>query len=247
MTDFDLALKKPFTSFKVLIIGILLSILPIIRWFAYGFILECSKIGKNRSDDIPEWKNWKELFVKGFLATVIEAIYYLPSFLILLIFGLGLMNFLLKEGIATEIFNNFISRASPESLQLIMQKQIPFIMPYLVKMVPVLIIAGILLIIAAYIVPMAILNYLKNNRFSAAFEKDVFRKAFTGKFFLIRIIAGILTLIVASILAYVPIIGYAISFFIMGVFSYTLFGQAYLELEAPKEIKKEKRIKKLKR
>ena len=44
--NYEEAIKKPFTDIAKLIIGIILSFIPIIWWFAKGFILESSGLGK---------------------------------------------------------------------------------------------------------------------------------------------------------------------------------------------------------
>jgi len=242
--DYDLALKKPFTSFKKLIIGILLSILPIVRWFAFGYILECSALGRNKTNNLPEWTNWKELFVKGFLATVIQLIYYIPAIIVLLIFGATALFALIKTLLTTELWQAVISGASEETIQSLIQPNLPLLTPYIVALAPFLVIAGILGLLAKYITPIAVLNYVKNNKFEYGFKGIVFKKAFTGKYFLAWLIIVVISLVISSILGYAIIIGPAIAFFIMGVFSYTLFGQVYLELEENLKVK-EKTVKKV--
>jgi hypothetical protein len=67
MMNIETAFKKPFSDIKKLIMGILLSIVPIVSFFASGYILECSGIGKKKSSNkMPEWKNFEYYFVKGF-------------------------------------------------------------------------------------------------------------------------------------------------------------------------------------
>lgn len=232
MPDYDLAVKKPFTNFKKLVIGILLSILPIIRLFAYGYILECSGLGRNKTNKLPEWKNFGDLFLKGFLATIIAIVYSIPALLVLLIFGATALFALIKGIMTPELIQAISAGSSAELIQPIIEQNIPGLMPLILSLLPVLIIAGLLGILAGYVVPMAILNYIKNNKFDSAFKKLVFKKAFTGKYLLTWILVLLISIIAGSIFSYVPIIGGAMSFFIMGVFGYTLFGQVYLELES---------------
>ena len=76
MVDYQSAFEKPFTDIKKLLIGILFSIVPIINFFARGFILECSGLGKTKpSKKMPEWKDFGSLFVKGLLYFIITIIY----------------------------------------------------------------------------------------------------------------------------------------------------------------------------
>ena len=85
--EFAKAVKKPFTDMKALLIGILLSILPIVRWFTVGYILDNSGVAKNRpaSSKLHAWDNWGDLFVKGLAAWVISFIYMIPAIFIMLI------------------------------------------------------------------------------------------------------------------------------------------------------------------
>ena len=65
------AVIRPFTDFKKLLIGILLNIIPVINFFALGYLLEC---GRTPKKDLPEWKNFGDFFVEGFFAAVIALI-----------------------------------------------------------------------------------------------------------------------------------------------------------------------------
>jgi hypothetical protein len=48
MVNYTDAFEKPFTDIKNLLIGILLSIIPVISWFAVGFQMKCSGVGKSK-------------------------------------------------------------------------------------------------------------------------------------------------------------------------------------------------------
>jgi hypothetical protein len=86
MMEFDKAIQKPISDWKTLLIGILLSIVPIVSWFAKGFALECSGLGKNKpSAKMPSWQGWGDLFIKGFIAWVITMIYMIPAILVVVI------------------------------------------------------------------------------------------------------------------------------------------------------------------
>ena len=83
MVNYEEALKKPFTELGKLVLGIILSIVPIVNWIAQGFIIECSGLGKIKpSKKMPEWKDLPDLFVKGFLSYLIIFIYAIPAIIV---------------------------------------------------------------------------------------------------------------------------------------------------------------------
>ena len=77
--EFSTALKRPFSDLKTFIIGSALSILPIINFFAFGYILEAAKLTLKKKNTLPEWNNWGNLFVKGLLSVLIGFIYMIPG------------------------------------------------------------------------------------------------------------------------------------------------------------------------
>jgi len=66
--EFEIAFKKPFTNFKKLLIGILISILPIVNLFATGYLLQVAKSTIKKKKELPEWSGWGDLFVNGLIA-----------------------------------------------------------------------------------------------------------------------------------------------------------------------------------
>ncbi len=79
MVDYFEAIKRPFQDIKKLIIGIVLSIIPIVNFVTLGYAL---KAGKAPTAKLPEWKDWGDLFVKGLAAIVISFIYMIPALLV---------------------------------------------------------------------------------------------------------------------------------------------------------------------
>jgi len=238
MVNYGEAVKKPFTDLTKLIIGIVLSLIPIINWFVQGFIIESSGLGKTKpSKKMPEWKNWGNLFFKGFISYVIAFIYIIPAGIVFLIgFGsasISLINTYLGTVIPKELLSSVIAgETSPEVIKHLVAENWVLALPTLIALAPVFLLGVVLLLIASYLTPAAVLNYLKNNKFSKAFDLDlVFKKAFSGKYFAVWIIAGLIITIVTAILNLIPLIGSAMAFFITGVIAYSLFGQAFREIK----------------
>jgi len=228
MVDFETAFKKPFTDLQKLVIGILLSILPIVNWFARGFAMECSGIGKNkRSKKMPEWNNWADYFTKGFFSVIIGLIYALPALIVFLI-GAGSM----IGSIIRMVFKNMIpfamSGADNAMMQNLLADRFMDMIPGLIRFLPFLLFSLLLGLAATYLVPMAILFYLKKNKLEEAFQlKKIAKKAFSNDYFLAWILVGLIGAFGGFLLARIPIIGGAAVSFIMQVIGFTLFGEVY--------------------
>lgn len=230
MVKYEEFIKKPFTDLTKLVIGIILSIIPIIHWFAKGFMIESSGLGKTKpSSKMPEWKNWGYLFIKGLASDIIFLIYAIPAILVFLI-GAGYAIGSLASAFMGTVPPEVLGETSPGVMRDLIQQNWTLVLPTLITLAPILILGFILLLIAFYLTPIAVLNYVKTKKFSGAFDFGlVFKKALTGKYFVAWLVVIILTGIVTAILSFIPVIGPAIAMFIMGVFSYSLYGQVYKE------------------
>jgi len=234
MVNYEVAFKKPFTDVSKLIIGILLSILPIVQWIAFGFILECSGVGKTKeSKDMPEWDNWGKLFVNGLLAMSIQVIYFIPAIIVIVI-GAGTMIIgmlsVLFGGVPSQMMQGLMANdpAAQTAFADFARNNWPALMPWIVTFLPFLIVGLILALIASYIVPIAVLNFFKSGKFSDGFAFGaIFKKAFTGNYFSAWLVVLVIAIVASMILGWLPWIGRAIQYFIVGVFSYTVYGQVY--------------------
>jgi hypothetical protein len=242
MVDYKEALEKPFTDLKKLLIGMLLSILPVINWFAVGFEMNCSNVGKIKSKKMPEWKNFGNLFKKGFFNFAIAFIYIiLPVLILMLSAGKIVLDALGKIPLA-----QLQAATTDEARTAILQPIIQGMVPSLIAVLPLVIFAVILSILVLYIIPIAVLSYLENERFSDAFKiKEIFKKAFTGKYFVIWLLVTVLSILINNIFKFIPYIGDSISAFIIGVIAFSLIGQVYLELsEKSVQVKRAKKRRK---
>lgn len=238
MVNYEESIKKPFTDLTKLIIGIILSIIPIVNFtIVTGFALESSGLGKTKpSKKMPEWKDWTNLFIKGLAALVIKIIYLIPAIVVIVI-GIGIAaaditGILLGTAMTPDMMNQIRTGGTmPEEVRMMFRNNWYMILPAIIKVAPIFILGFLLALIAAFLTPIAVLNYVKNKRFSAAFElRTVTKKAFTGKYFVVWLAVLVLTAIVGFVLAFIPIVGWAITLFIMGVIGYSLYGQVYREV-----------------
>ncbi len=205
MVDYKEAIKKPFTDIKKLVIGIALSILPIINFFAVGYSLEVARSTLNKKKTLPDWEKWRDLFVNGLLVVIISIVYFLPTliaFMLSLAYGIS-------AGLASEDILGGLFAAGP-----------------------FMIIAGLLFLLAAYLLPVSIINFVKQNSFKEAFAINlIFKKAFTVKYLGAWIISAIITLALGFVFGLIPIIGGAIGSFISGIIVMTIYAQVYSEIK----------------
>lgn len=75
---YEEAIRRPFSDYKKLGIGILLNIVPIINFIAMGYAFECAKLTLNNKNNLPEWKSFGSLFLKGLIYMLISIIYFVP-------------------------------------------------------------------------------------------------------------------------------------------------------------------------
>ena len=223
--DYEQAIKKPFTDIAKLIIGIVLSIIPIIHWLAKGFTLECSGVGKTKpSKKMPEFKEWWYLFIRGFASDIILVIYAIPAILVFII-GAGVFIGSLAQGAL--IPEGFMEGETEVMSQLISQDWY-LALPTLVQLAPIMIVGFILFLVAVYLTPIAVLNYLKTKKFSEAFNfSKIIKKAFTGDYFINWLIVTVITGIITFILSIIPWIGPGIALFVTGVIGYSIYGQVF--------------------
>jgi hypothetical protein len=54
MVDYTVSIKRPFSDFKKLLIGIVLSIIPIVNFIALGYQLNCAKTAMKKKYEHPD-------------------------------------------------------------------------------------------------------------------------------------------------------------------------------------------------
>jgi len=206
LVNYNEAFKRPFTDIKSLIIGCLLNILPIINFFAIGYILKSTDtlFPKKKNFAMPAWTDWGNLFVKGLVAIVITIIYLIPAIILVALVALS-------TGFAA------MTAIGPSAMG--------------IASFGMLGILGIIFFIAtAYIIPSAMLSYQMGGTFGAAFTVDVFRKAFTGAYAIPWVIGMLFGIALSIVLGFIPIIGSAIAGYISYVVLLSLLAQDYATL-----------------
>jgi len=213
------AIKRPFTNFSKLLIGIIFSIIPIVNFIAIGYQIQCAKTAMSKKFMMPKWENFGKLFVTGVLGSVIVFIYSIPALVLLLLavatFISDPINFIASGGTGFNYETFAGSMTGP---------------------ILVLLILGVVaLALASLVGSSALINYSSSLKFKEGFRKTVWRKAFNGKFFGTWLLAGIYGFLIAIILGLIPTfgiidIGDGIQGFIYGVTYMTALATIYKKL-----------------
>jgi hypothetical protein len=245
--NFGIAVKRPFELVKNFWIGSLLYLLskiPAIGFFIgllpQGYILGCAKKSLDNDHSLPDWTDWIDYLAKGIAYYVISLIYYVP-FLIFLIVFFGKPLF---SALASILGTVPSSDVIVNILLDVFTSQNMFFLFLIV----------FLFVVAAYVLPVAILNYLKNNSFGTAFNlRQVFSKSFTFIYLKAIILSLLYSVFVAIIMGmlvllfnvfgeyasfFISLVLLSMASFVIGVTSMTLFGMAYADIEDSERIVK---------
>ena len=241
--DYVKALKRPFSDTRKFLVGTILGMIPIVNLTVIGYTLNSTGLAKNNGnrDGLPEWTNFVELFMKGLGTVAIGIIMLLPAGLILLgTFGSVITSPALSMifgGVPMDTWNNYAAGQMTD-IQMedwFAQNWTEFI-PVFTKAVPLLLLGGLLAALAFYILPAAILGWVKEDRFSAAFSWETLKKTMTLDYLVNWLIVGYLGGVLTSLLGWVPFLSTGITMYVSGVFSYTVFAVLYERATSEEQI-----------
>lgn len=220
MIDYKTALKKPFTDFKKLALGLLFSIAAfMLPYLAFGNAMLASVLsliaflvglmvtgyyGRVASDtmkkhhDLPEWNDWKGLVYKGLCITILTFLYFTPL--------IAVVSIVLGFPLPQQPENIDFSKISGAGLSALLA----------------------FTIVISYIMPSAIMSYLKHDMFWYAFRfKDVFGKLASRNYFFGWAVSFAYLLLVTFLFSLVPYLGAPLSNFIEGVTIMSIMAEAY--------------------
>ncbi len=226
------ALKRPFMNTKKFVIGSVLGMIPLVNLAVVGYTMESTGLTEEevKRNNLPEWKNYVDLFKKGLVAALIGGLLLLPAIAVLLgTVGTVVMSpalSVLCGGLPIETCDAIIN-GTVTDLQMedwVTQNWAQFI-PLILNATPLLIIGGLMAALAMYIMPAAILGWLSEGRFSAAFSWKNLGMTTTLDYLVNWLIVGYLAGLLSSLVGWIPWVGAGISMYVTGVFSYTVFAQ----------------------
>jgi hypothetical protein len=205
------AIKRPFGDMTKLVIGVVISLIPIVNFIGIGYFLQCAKLTFKKDEKLPEWTDWANLFITGLVAAIICLIWAIPTMLV-----------------AWITIGSVLSSASGAMLTGGMTAFASAIMASIGTLMVGLAVTLVVGIIFGLLGCAAVLRYAEKGKFAAAFEfgaiKDV---AFKGGFVAALIVGVVYMMVVSVILAFIPLIGGAIATFIAGVAMWTMLAEAY--------------------
>lgn len=210
MVNYIEAIKRPFSDFKKLLLGLVFSIIPIVNFIGSGYQLECCRSAYKNKSELPEWKNYGELFIKGVLNGVIWIIYSIPVIAVFL-YVIGKSLFGLADLYSTDT-TAFLAE--------------------LIRTVGYSLVTIILLgILTTYIAYYASVRFAMNYKFKDAFQfSEILNGIIKKEYFLAWLVAGIYSLIIGLLLGIIPFIGSGVAGFLSGVTFMTVLGQVYKEI-----------------
>jgi len=224
MVDYNLSFRKPFSDFRKLLIGIVVNIIPIVNLISYGYILESSDIKRGeQTDKMEEWEDLGKFFVKGLMAFIVSLVYGIPALIV------AAIAFFVAFG---PLFGQIMSMGVQRVEMMNPEEFFPIFVPYLLAALPLIIIVVILILIATYLAPVAVLKYIKTDKFSEAFNfKEISKYAFTGDYILAWLLVLVLDIGLVGILSNVPFVGTAIASFITGMIGFSLYAGVMMEID----------------
>ena len=192
------------------IVGGVLSIIPIVNFVSSGFAIKTMKTAIEGSPKLPEWENWGDLFVRGLVAAIIAFIYLIPAIIVALALGgpaLFSPTTLMQGG-------GFFAALSAIAA------------------------GGIVAIAIGFILPMAIAMYVASDSMGAAFRiGEVFAriKSVLSDYVVGYIVIVILAIVLGLVSSAIPVVGGLISafasFYVALVAAY-IFGTLYAQSSA---------------
>jgi len=236
--DYVKALKRPFLNTKSVLVGTLLGIIPVVNFTVIGYTLASTGLSKEKvgKDTLPEWNDYVELFKKGLVSVLIGVILFLPAALVL--FGtigsviLSPAMSMILGGLPIQSCEDLIAGQIPDTVMesWLAQNWTEFI-PLLTNAAPFIILAVILGLAALYIMPAAILGWLKEDNISAAFSIKTLNATMTLDYLVNWLIVGYLIGLVNSLFSWIPVLGVGITMYVSGVFSYTVYSELFTRAE----------------
>ncbi|MCW4014431.1 MAG: DUF4013 domain-containing protein [Candidatus Bathyarchaeota archaeon] len=236
--DYVEALKRPFLNSKSLAVGSILGIIPVVNFTVIGYTLSSTGLSKEKvgKDSLPEWSDYVDLFMKGLVSILIGIILFLPAALVMFatlgsVFLSPAMSMILG-GLPIESCEDLMAGQIPDTVMehWLAQNWTEFI-PLLRNATPFLILAVLLGLAAFYIMPVAILGWLKEDDIKAAFNWNNLKMTMTLDYLVNWLIVGYLIGLVNSLFSWIPVLGVGITMYVGGVFSYTVYSELFERAE----------------
>lgn len=217
MVEYIEAIKKPFSDLKTLGIGSIIAAIPLVNLLVNGYGAATAQDVLKKKNKLREWKlnDLKDYIIKLLIVLVIQITYVIIPIIIILA-GVG-------TAIATALPTILNSAGDPTAI-------VNSLMPSIIAGGPIILIGGLLLLVSAFLAPIATMKWIKKDKLGAAFEiGKVVKNALTIDYILslivifgYTIILGLLVGIITGILALIPVIGWVLAWIITGGMTFAL-------------------------
>jgi hypothetical protein len=188
MVDYLGNIKKPFSDIKTLIIGMILSLIPIVNLLVSGYALKVAEDTIKGKKALREFaiNDIVEYIVKVVLSIVVGIVYMIIP---LVLIGVGIGGALL--GVASDITALSDPAMAVETFAGALGSGGIF-----------LVIGGLLGLIAGIMLPMALMKWLKTGTLGAAFNVgDVIGSVLTADYIITLIVAFLYSIVVSAVAA----------------------------------------------
>jgi len=201
MVDFVEAIKKPFSDLKTLGIGAVIGAIPIVNLLVSGYGAKTAEDVMSKKNKLRAWKVDDAMeYVTKFVMMLVIQIAYMIVPLIIIAIGVG-------SALLTALP---VIMSNPSDMTTIMNS----LLPSLVIGGPIIIIGLILLLVAAFLLPMATMKWIKKGKLGAAFAVgSVVKNALTLDYVVALIVVFVYAIVltmVASLVSWIPILGWII-------------------------------------
>ena len=204
MVEYTNAIKKPFSDIKNLLIGGIITIIPFVNLISIGNAIEN---GKKSNLETIKTDGIVNYIINAIMALIISIIYMIIPAIVLMIGGASMIGSMISGGgDATALASGLAAGG------------------------PIMLIGGLLYIVMAFLLPMAMGKWIKAGNLGASLKiVDVVKNALTVDYVVTLIVIMIYSMvlmivagIVGGILAFIPIVGIFITLIIMGCAGYAM-------------------------
>ncbi len=222
MVDFVEAMKKPFSDLKTLGIGAIIGAIPLVGLLITGYGAKTAEDVMGKKNKLRAWKvaDLGEYIIKLIMMIIIQIAYMIIPGIIIVI-GVG-------SAILTALPTIMASSGDLNAIA-------GSILPSLAVGGPIIIVGFILLLVAAFLLPMATMKWLKKGKIGAAFGLgSIIKNALTLDYivaliviFVYAIILVLVAGVISGILGLIPVLGTILGLVVMGGVAFALTTTEY--------------------
>lgn len=235
MADFIEALKRPFSNLKALLVGTCLGALPLLNLLLLGFGLGEVEKELNINHKQVKWWHMNRILYNTTAAIAVIVFYFSPVILGAIFFlGPVVVRFIgiMQETMIVQLALLGTSPFELGSLSLIVGKKLTKL---LMNNIPLVAPIALVALLFYYLLPFALIGFVRDQQIRSAFDWRVVREAFTLKYLFYWLLFHfyLFTLfIVLSLLFFLPFLNFLLVGFMLfiGVSTgFNLFSQVFLE------------------